>query len=125
MLKLVSVLFLSFGLVFISGSNAAEGKADCCSKKLACCKDGGSACCVATAKLGCCEKGKACCEKNLACCKAVQECCRLGEKCCDEGKACCGPTAKKPDLQVKSCCEAAKKTEVKATCAGGKCCAAK
>jgi hypothetical protein len=124
MLKLVSGLFLSFGLLIGVGADAGEAKSDCCSKKLECCAKG-KACCEAPAKLGCCNQAKACCARDAAWCSAVQECCRQGTRCCDEVKACCGGTTKKVDSQMKSassCCGSSK--DVKSGCAGGKCRAA-
>jgi hypothetical protein len=78
-----------------SVSTAQAGdKADCCKKNLACCDNGKvKACCVASAKLGCCDKSLKCCETNSACCSAVQECCREGAACCNESKACCGKSS--------------------------------
>jgi hypothetical protein len=75
------------------GSLAAQKTAaeDCCKAKLACCTKGGSACCVAEVRLGCCQQGQKCCNENRACCAAVQACCTKGAACCSESKACCGP----------------------------------
>lgn len=72
-------------------AQATADRTDCCKKNLACCDKGKTkACCVATAKIGCCAKGMKCCETNAACCSSVQECCREGAACCNENKACCG-----------------------------------
>ena len=83
------------GAISCCSAEVQEGeKVDCCKKTLACCDKGKTkACCVATARIGCCAKGMKCCETNSACCSAVQECCRNGAACCDEGKACCGKKA--------------------------------
>ena len=54
-----------------------------------------SACCVAEAKLGCCEKGLKCGAENKGCCAAVQKCCTEGLDSCKEAKACYGFTSDK------------------------------
>jgi hypothetical protein len=105
--KLFAIPVLALGLLF-AGVAADDSKApkpapkkaqDCCALELTCCEDGGSACCEADKKIGCCEKGLKCCADDRACCDAksakdVKACCVEGKKCCAESKDCCGPKDK-------------------------------
>ena len=107
---------------------ASKPTKNCCELKMACCTDGGSACCAAPDKLGCCEKGTACCKNDQTCCASPQPCCNEGKACCEEGKACCG--VKSTKLAAKAgegcalslaCCESSETAQVQIA----SCCAAK